>query len=183
VIPITINTTAVRAALDRIEALARDTTPVTRAMGTTLKSITEGTFNSAGASFRPIRWASKRSGKASNLQKSTTLAKSFQLSVTPNTATVSATPVYAAIHQFGFHGPQPVREHTRKVTQVFGRKLNYPIMSTVRAHSRTMNMPARPFFPITPSGELTDAASKLILRAAERAIQRAVGGQVPPPVA
>ena len=146
-------------------------------MGTTLKSITEGNFNSVGAEFRPIPWAPKRSGEASNLQKSTTLAKSFQLAVTPNTATVSATPVYAGIHQFGFDGIQSVKSHTRKVTQAFGRKLDPPVTATVREHTRKMIMPARPFFPITPAGELTQDALTLIVRAAERAAQRAINGR------
>lgn len=175
-ITVTIGSHAVRAGLARLSALTRDLTPVFRSMGTTLKSITEGTFNSAGASYRPQPWAPKKSGGASNLQRSTTLAKSFQLSAGPREAVVTATPVYAAIHQFGFSGRQPVKEHRRRITTAFGRQLKFPVWSTVRAHSREFNMPARPFFPLAGEG-LTPAAERLIVRAGERAVQGVVDAQ------
>jgi phage virion morphogenesis protein len=74
---------------------------VLRAMGTTFKSITEGTFNSAGAGYRPSPWPAKKDGSPSILQKSTTMAKSFQLVVTDDAAVVSNPMIYAATHQFG----------------------------------------------------------------------------------
>lgn len=74
---------------------------VLRAMGTTFKSITEGTFNSVGAQYRPKEWAPKKDGSPSNLQKTTTLAKSFALEVSDDTAKVSNPTKYAATHQFG----------------------------------------------------------------------------------
>src|SRR5689334_63289 len=86
--------------LIRLANTARNKLPVLRAMGTTFKSITEGTFNSVGASYRPIPWPAKRDGTPSILQKSTTLAKSFHLSVTGEAATLSNPMPYAAIHQF-----------------------------------------------------------------------------------
>lgn len=87
--------------LRAMAALGRNITPVLRAMGTTFKSITEGNFNSAGARFRPKPWAPKRDGSPSNLQLTTTMAKSFHLEVTNDKATVSNPMIYAAIHQFG----------------------------------------------------------------------------------
>ena len=74
---------------------------VLRAMGTTFKSITEGTFNSAGAQYRPKEWAPKKDGSPSILQKTTTMAKSFALEVTDDAATVTNPTKYAATHQFG----------------------------------------------------------------------------------
>lgn len=47
---------------------------------------------------------------------------------------------YAAIHEFGYHGQENVREHVRHV--VFGREVD-PFV--VPAFTRSMNMPARPF--------------------------------------
>lgn len=149
--------------------------PVLRAIGTTFKSITEGTFNSAGASFRPIAWVPKRSGGASNLQKSTTLAKSFLLQVSPWSAIVGTPVVYASVHQFGFHGSITIPAHTRRVSQAFGKTLPFPVWSNVREHSVTMNMPARPFMPITNSGQLTPQAETLLIRAGERALGRMLG--------
>lgn len=74
---------------------------VLRAMGTTFKSLTEGTFNSAGAQYRPLPWPAKKDGSPSILQKTTTLSKSFTLEVTDDVATVGNPTKYAATHQFG----------------------------------------------------------------------------------
>ena len=81
--------------------------PVLRAMGTTFKSITEGTFNSVGARFRPRTWPNlltvRRDQKGelkferslpSILTKSGALAHSFHLTVTAREARV-ATPFVA----------------------------------------------------------------------------------------
>jgi len=88
-------------AITRMMKLANDTTPVMRAMGTTFKSITEGTFNSVGASYRPTPWKAKGDGSASILIKHGVLSKSFHLALTPKTAELSNPTKYAAIHQFG----------------------------------------------------------------------------------
>lgn len=66
----------------------------------------------------------------------------------------SAAPMpYAAIHEFGFHGTETVREHIR--TTVFGKKVS-PF--TVPSFTRTMNMPERSFL----RSSLTDNAPKII---------------------
>lgn len=149
--------------------------PVLRAVGTTFKSITEGTFNSVGASFRPTAWPPKKTGGASNLQKSTTLAKSFLLQVSPWSAIVGTPVVYASAHQFGFNGSIVIPSHVRKVSQAFGKPLPFPVWSNVREHTATMNLPARPFMPITSSGRLTPQAEELMVRAGERALGRMLG--------
>lgn len=51
---------------------------------------------------------------------------------------------YAAIHEYGYNGIMSIRAHQRKSTTAFGRKVN-PFIQNVRAHSRKMNMPARPY--------------------------------------
>lgn len=157
--------------LDRL--LARVKSPQTglavmRAMGTTLKSITEGNFNSVGAKYRPSPWAPKRDGTPSILQKSTTLAKSFQLRVWPFRAVVSNPTVYAAIHQFGGTiRPRPENQSGLLRFQSGGRWWSV----------RKVTMPPRPFFPMDKTGRLTEAAMRLILRAGERAYSRTVNGQ------
>jgi phage gpG-like protein len=161
-ITVSVQDAELKTVLARLAALSQDATPVLRAMGTTLKSITEGNFNSAGASYRPHPWKAKRDGKASNLQASTTLAKSFALAVTPHSATVSNPTVYAAIHQFG--GTIQAKNQPLLRFQAGGRWWS----------KQSVTMPARPFFPITPAGELTASAARLIARAGERALQRLV---------
>lgn len=157
----------------RVRAL-RNATPVMRAMGTTLKSITEGNFNSAGAKYRPQPWLPKRDGSPSILQKSTTLAKSFQLHVWPMRAVVSNPTVYAAIHQFG-------GTILPKSTNASGL-LRFP--SGGRWWStRKVVMPARPFFPMDKTGRLTSAAVRLIERAGARAYARTVQGGSGPQLA
>jgi phage virion morphogenesis protein len=56
---------------------------------------------------------------------------------------------YAPPHQFGYQGPVPVPEHTRRITQAFGKPIE-PKTITVSAHTRKANIPARPFFPSAP---------------------------------
>jgi len=45
-------------------------------------------------------------------------------------------------------GGVQVREHTRRVTQVFGRRLGEAVIARVRAHTAEMRMPARPYLVI-----------------------------------
>jgi len=55
---------------------------------------------------------------------------------------------YAAIHEYesGFASSvQMVSQHTRTMEEGFGPEENYPMEVTVRAHSRRMFMPKRPY--------------------------------------
>lgn len=148
--------------LSRLAATAQRPQAVLRAMGTTFKSITEGTFNSVGASYRPAPWAVKYDGSPSILQKSTTMAKSFQLEVTDQYAKVSNPMVYASIHQFG-------GEILAK-----GKALSWIGPDGKRIFAKRVKIPARPFFPVL-GGKLTGMAEEKIRRAGERVIARQVG--------
>lgn len=150
--------------LRRLHEELSNPTRVLRAMGTTLLAITKGNFNSAGAALRPLPWPNKRDGTPSILQRSTTLSKSFFLTVTPRSATVATSSVYAATHQFGnVIRPKPPNKTLR--FQSGGRWWSV----------KQVVIPARPFFPIGPSGELTPQAAALILRAGERTLERLTG--------
>lgn len=81
----------------------------------------------------------KKPGK-SLLQEEGHLVDSLQSFVGVTSVETGSNLVYAAIHQFGFNGPQKVREHTRK-----GRP--------VRAHTRHMVMPARPYLGMNAANE------------------------------
>lgn len=135
---------------------------VLRAMGTTFKSITEGTFNSVGASYRPAPWPAKRDGSPSNLQKSTTMAKSFHLDVTDEYAKLSNPMKYAAIHQFG--------------GKIEGNPwLKFKIGDQwVTLHE--VNMPPRPFYPVK-DGKLTPKAEEKIGAAGRRVIENIAQGK------
>lgn len=51
---------------------------------------------------------------------------------------------YAAVHEFGYRGIQQVPGHARTITQAFGRPID-PRRIDVGAHSRRMNIRARPY--------------------------------------
>lgn len=57
---------------------------------------------------------------------------------------------YAAAHQFGFDEAVNVKAHKRKVEQAFGKRLATAIIADVKAHTRTMRIPARPFLGFDP---------------------------------
>jgi phage gpG-like protein len=148
----------------RMQKAGKNLTPVFRAMGTTFKSITEGTFNSVGASYRPLPWPAKRDGSPSILQKSTTLAKSFHLEVTATYAALKNPAVYAAIHQFG----GTIKPKNGKFLRFVGSNGQVYFL-------RKVTIPARPFYPVL-NGKLTPQAEKKIAAAGQRAIQRIAEG-------
>jgi phage gpG-like protein len=150
-------------AISALGKTAKNPTPVMRAMGTTFKSITEGTFNSVGAAYRPTPWAPKSDGSASNLQRSTTMSKAFQLAVTDKTATVSNPMIYARVHQFG------------AVIKATNAKALSWIQDGVRKFAKKVTIPARPFFPIL-NGRLTPMAETKIIAAGKRIIDKQVSG-------
>jgi phage gpG-like protein len=157
---ININTAQIARFLRRLDELNQNQEPVLRSIGTTLKSITEGAFNSVGADFRPKPWPPKRDGSASNLQASGTLAKSFTLDVSSNSVTLGNPTIYAAIHQFG--GTIKPKDKPLLRFQSGGRWWSV----------KQVTIPARPFVPLDDSGRLTKDAADLMLRAGIRALQR-----------
>lgn len=52
---------------------------------------------------------------------------------------------YGRMHEYGFAGEVPVKEHLRLVKQAFGKPLKSPVQSTVKAHTRKVDMPERSF--------------------------------------
>ena len=148
-------------AISRLLGLGKDTTPVMRAMGNVFKSITEGNFNSVGASFRPKPWKPKYGGDPSILQKSGLMVHSFHLAITKDTATLSNPTKYAAIHQFG-----------GKI-QAKGKALRFFDANGAAVFRKSVTIPARPFYPVV-DGKLTPAAEELVEKAGARAVARVV---------
>jgi phage gpG-like protein len=52
---------------------------------------------------------------------------------------------YAAIHEFGYQGPQTVPAHRRMMSIAFGKPMKNPRKVNISAHIRQQNIPARPF--------------------------------------
>lgn len=80
---------------------------------------------------------------------------------------------YARIHQDGFDGQQEVSAHTRVVKKLFGRPLASPVEQSVRAHSRRMVMPARPYLGVSAQDERTFASIFV------RYVAKPLGGPAP----
>jgi len=62
-------------------------------------------------------------------------------------ATVGTNTDYAPVHQFGLAASLFIPAHERTITQAFGKPIP-PTEVQVRAHTRTVHIQARPFFPI-----------------------------------
>ena len=93
-------------ALARMANAARNPEPIYRAMGTTFMSLTMGNFKNED--YRPTAWPAKKDGSPATLQKSGTLSRAFELTVSKTAATVSSSPIYAAVHQLGSRGRQNI---------------------------------------------------------------------------
>lgn len=78
-----------------------------------------------------------------------TLRRSIEqrMVLTSNTISgiVSTNVKYGKAHEYGGLQTQTVREHLRLVKKSFGKSLKSPVWSTVRGHSRTVDLPERSF--------------------------------------
>lgn len=91
-------------------------------------------------------------------------------SATAIVAAVGTDVVYAAYHEYGFHGVQQVREHMRHVAEAFGRPIE-PVEALVRAHARRVDYSGHPFLHPT----LVEMAPQIQAR-----LEAAVGEAVRP---
>lgn len=58
---------------------------------------------------------------------------------------VSTNVKYGKAHEYGGVQTETVREHLRLVKEAFGKTLRSPVFATVKAHSRTVDLPERSF--------------------------------------
>jgi phage gpG-like protein len=77
---------------------------------------------------------------------------------------------YAGIHEFGFSGPEQVKEHQRTIKEVFGRAIT-PKTITIRAYTRQMNMPQRSYLR-SSLGEMKDEIVAGMTKAAQEAFSK-----------
>lgn len=170
--------------LDRAQKVALDMEPILRAAGTKLLSLTLGNFNKAGADFRPHEWDAlskayaRRVGRTeATLKLRGVLSTSFRLEVSKNSAVMSSFVPYAAIHQWGGFIQQAPRVLAFKERGGFlsrraaGKQTTGAIRVAI-SQGHLVEMPARPFVPVTPEGELTDAAAEQMISSAQRALDR-----------
>lgn len=87
---------------------------------------------------------------------------------------------YAALHEFGWSGTQPVRAHQRTVTKLFGVKLAEPVIQSVRAHQRKVTIPERRPFRAGIESNVPALEAELA-RAVTQAMQGNTNGGAPTP--
>lgn len=151
--------------LNALVLLARDPTPMLRAMGTTFLSITQGNFHTE--TFRARAWVAKKDGTPATLMKSNLLWRSINLRLEQHSAIVSAPVPYAAIHQFGARGHQG----GSKTGTVLTRATRLRQAQSQDVTSGGKGIPPRPFYPVV-NNRLTFEAEKRILAAGARAVAR-----------
>ncbi|MEZ3140810.1 phage virion morphogenesis protein [Citrobacter braakii] len=152
-----------------------------------LDAITQDAFRNHGdpvgswPGLRPsTRRAKERRGRSIEriLRDSGILATSVQINYSRTYAEISTNMVYAAIHQFGgdIHRSGVVRLRTRRNGKLYKRgnlatfaKKNHKL-AVERPVSYTIHIPARPFFPITDDGDLTQSARRRLISVIDGAL-------------
>ena len=146
-------------ALTKLDESLKRLQPVLEAIGLAVVSYTQRTFRDE--SLRAAAWPAKRDGSPSNLIQSGTLRRSIRVTdIAASSVTVGTDRVYGAIHQFG--GTIKPKEGKRMLVFSSGG---------VKYFVKKVTIPARPFFPITNSGELTSAAQTKVAAVLEKAIR------------
>jgi len=121
---------------NRIARLAHPTA-LLNSIGNAVAYLAKRAFSEPG--LRPAAWPPKKDGSTATLRKTSVLSKSPRVTaVTSTSVTVGSDRPYAAIHQLG--KPFPWR----------------------RGQKKGKAFPARPFFPFTPEGRLTERADQEI---------------------
>lgn len=94
-----------------------------------------------------------RHGNQSLLEGEGALLDSIEYQVQRNSVRVGSALVYAGVHQDGFSGSVQVPAHIRRITQAFGKALQFPVYQSVGAFTRQMAMPARPYLGLSSSNQ------------------------------
>lgn len=194
-IEIKIEDTGALEAFNRLLSLGNDMSPVMRAIAGVLKDRTEQNF--ADESGPLGKWPEVKDKKRAGgqiLQDTGRLANSITAHSDADSASVGTNVVYAAIHQFGGTIRKPpqsrlVRHRTDRKGNLLhseylhGKGLIFARDSHKNALSRwfeqgahDIDMPARPFFPVTPDGRLQDGVEDEIVNVLRAALQGAVEG-------
>ena len=138
-------------------SVAKNPAKILRAIGTQLVSLTKRAFRDTA--LRQSSWAPKSDGGASNLIQTGMLVSSIRVtSLSASSVTIGSDRKYAAIHQLG--GVIRPKGGGSLVFTIGGRTI----------HAKKVTMPARPFFPFTPSGELAPVAVPKVMAICDKAL-------------
>jgi phage gpG-like protein len=143
--------------------LTRNPTPILRAIGTELISLTKRSFRDS--SLRSIAWPAKSDGSTATLIRKGLLLSSIRITaLSADGVTIGSDRVYAAIHQLG-----GVIVPTKAKSLVFtiGGKTIF---------AKKVTIPARPYFPFLPNGQLAPLAAEPVRKIGEAALDAAARG-------
>jgi phage gpG-like protein len=144
-------------AFNKLDAALSRLGPILEAVGLEVVSITQRAFSDS--SLRVAPWARKRDGSAATLIQSGVLRQSIRITnIGDTTVTVGSDRVYAAIHQLG-----------GVIEPKAGKKLRFTVGGVTYFVSR-VTIPARPFFPIDKSGNLSSLAQRKVAAVLEKAL-------------
>jgi phage gpG-like protein len=144
-------------AFNKLDAALHRLGPILEAVGLEIVSLTQRAFSDA--SLRVAPWAPKRDGTPATLIKRGTLRRSVRITnIGDTTVTVGSDRVYAAIQQLGGTIEAPA-----------GKKLRFTI-GGVTYFAQRVTIPARPFFPIDKSGNLSSLAQQRVGAVLEKAL-------------
>jgi phage gpG-like protein len=138
-----------------------DPTRLWVAVGTALVSYTKRSFRDA--SLRQSTWPAKSDGTASNLIRKGTLLSSIRIvKADKSSVTIGSDRPYAAIQQLG--GVIRAKGNKPLVFQIGGKTI----------FAKKVTIPARPFFPFTPDGQLAANAVEPVREIIEKVVGAAL---------
>lgn len=192
-VSITIDDSQLQAALQRLEHAGVDLSPAMRKIAQALHKVTEDNFAAEGRPrWEPSERAKKEGGVT--LQQTGRLAASISTDYSSRDAVIGSNVVYAAIHQFGGKieraaYSKQVRHRTDakgnlvRTSHFNGKGLVFAKDSHKRAQTRwfeveahSIDMPARPYLPITTDGKLQPEAREEVLDTILRHLKNAARG-------
>lgn len=144
-IEVTLDDKDVMAKLSEVAARGRNLQPVLAAFGDYLILVTKDRFQTEqdpeGKPWKPLSAFTLMFKKGSGiLTESTDLRTSFSRSADDTSVRMGTDRPYAAMHQFGLKKTLNIKTHQRKTSTG---------SVSVKAHTRKVDMPARPFLGFT----------------------------------
>lgn len=166
-ITLTIDDTEVRRLLAGLRERGGNLRPALNVAATMMQQAVRNNFAQGG---RP-RWLPLKSRDGPPLRDTGRLMNSLTREATQTEARVGTNVVYAAVHHFGAAKGSfgtflhQVKPHQRIINQAFGRRLRFPVATSVGSHIRRAKLPwgdipARPFMMLEDT-DVTDIRDML----------------------
>lgn len=146
--------------LSRLLQNASSSRIIMRGLAQELETITADNFDSE--SFGGSPWARKKWGGGKTLTNTGELRDSITSRASSHTAEIGTNLVYARIHHYGGTIQAKNKPHL-----VFATPNGF-------ARVKSVDLPSRPFLPVSPSGELQDGADNRLLDVALAALTNGV---------